>query len=267
MYSTITAIQSEVIEALQEDGIEAEVRNVFKNGTTLYGIMAKCGSMSPTIYVNENTYVVEAVEALKQAIVDAPDFGDSVLSALDFDNVTVYVTNGEVDGVITKQLLGGISYGVSIPIKGYESGYVKLTNDISEKIGVSADDLFTRASANLHQSAKIENLSSVFARLLGTAHEEESESPMYVALTTDDEFGGALLTDTELLESFRKEHGDFWIIPSSIHELIFVPCKVSDGVRLKPMISEVNEGCVSPEERLSDNLFKFDKNGLTVFEA
>lgn len=265
---TVDEIRNQVIEALKAEGIDAETRDVFKNGVMLHGVMAKGEIVSPTIYVDENTYVSKAVEALKKAIAEAPDFGGDPLLALDLDNVTLYVTSGEADGVITRQLLGGVSYGVSIPIKGFESGYVKLKNEIVERFGMSADDLFARASANMHQSANIKSLASVIAEIMGgCASEDEFETPMFVASTGDRTQGGALLTDTALLESFRKEHGDFWIIPSSIHELIFVPCDKADGEALEPMIGEVNGTCVSPEERLSNNLFKFDENGLTVFEG
>jgi hypothetical protein len=264
---TVDEIRNQVIEALKADGIEAEARDVFKNGVMLHGVMAKGETVSPTIYVDENTHVSKAVEALKKAIAEAPDFGGDVMTRLDVESVRLYATNGETDGVITRQLVGNIRYGVSIPVKGVSDGVVKVTENLLNILGVTADDLFDKARRNLHKGANVKSMSQVLSEMMGGIPVPDAPVGMFVAMTSDNINGGAILTDTELLESFRKEHGDFWIIPSSIHELIFVPCDRADGETLEPMIGEVNGTCVSPEERLSNNLFKFDENGLTVFEG
>lgn len=263
---TVDEIRNQVIEALKADGIEAVARDVFKNGTMLHGVMAKGEIVSPTIYVNENTYVSKAVEALKQAIADAPDI-DDVMTRLDVENVRLYATNGEEGGVITRQLVGNIRYGVSIPVKGVSDGVVKVTENLLNVLGVAVEDLFAKARRNLHKSASVKSMSQVLSELMGGMPVPEAPTGMFVAMTSDNINGSAILTDTDFLEDFRKEHGDFWIIPSSIHELIFVPCDKADGEALEPMIGEVNGECVRPEERLSNHLFKFGENGLTVFEG
>ena len=223
--------------------------------------------MSPTIYVDGSTEVNKAVEALKRAVKDALEIGDDVMARLDVESVRLYATNGETDGVITRQLVGNIRYGVSVPVKGVSDGVVKVTENLINILGVTADDLFDKARRNLHKGASVKSMSQVLSELMGGIPVPEAPTGIFVATTSNKINGGAILTDTELLESFRKEHGDFWIIPSSIHELIFVPCDKADGEALEPMINEVNGTCVSPEERLSNNLFKFDENGLTVFEG
>lgn len=264
---TVEEIRNQVIEALNADGIEAEARDVIKNGTMLHGVTAKVGNVSPTIYVDENTEVNKAVEALKRAVKDAPEIGGDVMTRLDVERVRLYATNGEEGGVITRRLVGNIRYGVSIPVKGVSDGVVKVTESLLNILGVTVDDLFDKARRNLHKSASVKSMSQVLSEMMGGIPVPEAPSGMFVAMTSDNMNGGAILTDTELLESFRKEHGGFWIIPSSIHELIFVPCDKADGEALEPMIGEVNGTCVSPEERLSNSLFKFDENGLTVFEG
>lgn len=264
---TVDEVRNQVIEALKANGIEAETRDVIKNGTMLRGVTAKCGNISPTIYVDENTEVNEAVKALKEAVKNAPDFGDDVMTRLDVENVRLYATNGEEGGVITRQLVGNIRYGVSIPVKGVSDGVVKVTENLLNVLGVAVDDLFDKARRNLHKSASVKSMSQVLSELMGGIPVPEAPSGMFVAMTSDKINGSAILTDTDFLEDFRKKHGDFWIIPSSVHELIFVPCDRADGEALEPMIGEVNGQCVRPEEQLSNSLFKFDENGLTVFEG
>ena len=264
---TVEEIRNQVIEALKADGIEAESRDVIKNGTMLHGVTAKCGNVSPTIYIDENTEVNKAVEVLKRAIKDAPDIGDNVMTRLDVENVRLYATNGEEGGVITRKLVGNIRYGVSIPVKGVSDGVVKVTENLLNILRVTVDNLFDKARRNLHKSASVKSMSQVLSELMGGIPVPEAPTGMFVATTSDKINGSAILTDTDFLEDFRKKHGDFWIIPSSIHELIFVPCDKADGEALEPMIGEVNGMCVSPEERLSNSLFKFDENGLTVFKG
>ena len=64
----------------------------------------------------------------------------------------------------------------------------------------------------------------------------------------------------------EKIGGDYYILPSSIHEQLVVP---DDGnmssVDLGNMVREVNATQVSPEERLSDEVYHYDSKDK-VFE-
>lgn len=62
-----------------------------------------------------------------------------------------------------------------------------------------------------------------------------------------------------LLEKFAGEiGGDFYILPSSIHETIFIPAlpSVEEGELLE-IVHRVNAGHVAPEEFLSDNVYRY----------
>ena len=53
--------------------------------------------------------------------------------------------------------------------------------------------------------------------------------------------------------------GDFFLLPSSIHEVILVPDNGKMDYReLEKMVHEVNETQVRPTERLSDNVYHYD---------
>ncbi len=53
--------------------------------------------------------------------------------------------------------------------------------------------------------------------------------------------------------------GSYWIIPSSVHEMLIWPGGTEgDADRLKEIIQEVNEHEVSPENRLSDRVYHYD---------
>lgn len=57
----------------------------------------------------------------------------------------------------------------------------------------------------------------------------------------------------------EKEKSNFYILPSSIHEVLLLPDQGKEAPeRLKDMIAEVNGTQVAPEEVLSDSLYYYD---------
>lgn len=75
-------------------------------------------------------------------------------------------------------------------------------------------------------------------------------------------YGAGVLANTDFLNETKEKYGDFYIFPSSIHEVLFLPLScVGESVQIKEfadMIKEINATQVAPEERLSDNLYIFD---------
>lgn len=76
---------------------------------------------------------------------------------------------------------------------------------------------------------------------------EEREEVMYVLTNEYGIFGAACLLYHQVLEAFsEKIESDFYILPSSVHEVILVPKKDEiKSKRLKTMVKEVNETEVS----------------------
>lgn len=63
-----------------------------------------------------------------------------------------------------------------------------------------------------------------------------------------------------LKEMADRMGGDFFILPSSVHETILLP-DAGEGLNgaLRQMIREVNSTKVAPEEVLSDTLYRYDR--------
>ena len=83
--------------------------------------------------------------------------------------------------------------------------------------------------------------------------------PMFVATNNKKVNGAGVILYEGLLKTFAEKIGsDFYILPSSIHEVIFVPANGDMDVRyLIQMVKEVNATEVSPSEVLSDNVYKY----------
>lgn len=86
---------------------------------------------------------------------------------------------------------------------------------------------------------------------------------MYVLSNKYKHWGAALMTCKSLMDDiadFFRE--DFYILPSSIHEVILVPdSKSLFKDELDALIQEINQTQVPPEEYLSDHAYHYSKKG------
>jgi hypothetical protein len=85
----------------------------------------------------------------------------------------------------------------------------------------------------------------------------KEQEEMYVLTNQDGIFGAACILYNKVLASFSCEISkDFYVLPSSVHEVILVPKREEmETSRLKQMVREVNESEVLEEEILSNNVY------------
>lgn len=95
------------------------------------------------------------------------------------------------------------------------------------------------------------------------------EGAMYV-LTNQEKLNGATaLLDAKIMGEISEKFGEnFFILPSSLHEVLIVPAR--EGMELsvlENMVQEVNATQVAPQDRLSDHVYKYDAQEQSVFRA
>lgn len=98
---------------------------------------------------------------------------------------------------------------------------------------------------------------------------EDNEGPNVLVVTTATCFlGAAAILYPETDKKIRQHDGfekGYYIIPSSIHELLVVPkTYVSDADALKEMLIDVNNSEVEPVDFLSNNIFEMVDGKLKV---
>lgn len=88
----------------------------------------------------------------------------------------------------------------------------------------------------------------------------QMENERMFVLSNDTATNGAIwMTRPEALEEISERvGGDYFVLPSSIHEVIIVADLKFDKDALQDMVISVNQGQVRPEERLSDNVYAYD---------
>lgn len=132
---------------------------------------------------------------------------------------------------------------------------------------ICEDEIYRQAFENLKEDGyQVCDLKSVVKECFpevveDTEEEEDSEECefMYV-LTNQEKYCGAagIFLCAEMFQEIvgRK---NFYILPSSIHELILVvDSGTIDKEMLNGMVKIVNEEQVAPEERLADHVYYFD---------
>lgn len=97
---------------------------------------------------------------------------------------------------------------------------------------------------------------------------------LYVVTNNSNMDGAAVLLDNDYLNDLHKLFGDYWILPSSIHDILILPMQTyekSNGTayaesrnHLLEMIKEVNDTQVTFQEVLSYSLMKYTSNGLEL---
>ena len=157
-------------------------------------------------------------------------------------------------------------------------GSIKVSHELAELWAVDTDTLFAQAQENslkaeppsLHRMEDT-MLSLAFDRdaaenLLENPAPEEAPSQLYVLSNMSKNKGAAVLSYPGVLEKadqlFPK---GFYVLPSSIHELLIVPKSPEiDPRELGEMVRAVNRAEVAKEEQLSDRVYEYDREAGTI---
>lgn len=140
------------------------------------------------------------------------------------------------------------------------SGTVTIRNEHLEMWGISKERLYMDARENMPRLYPAEFMN--MAQLLKQMYEDEegiivNELPMYV-LTNRERIHGAssLLYRKQLEYIWDILQEDFYILPSSVHELIILPkTNGTDECYLSQMVSDINYHHVQQEEILSNHAY------------
>lgn len=146
-----------------------------------------------------------------------------------------------------------------------------ITDPLAESMGLSEEDLFNLAAENTKKifPVKIQTMAEVLKGMFeknGMPEEiieemiPQDEMQMYVITNEYNLNGaGAMLYEKELAELADKVGADLLILPSSIHEVIAIPDMGRDPKELADMVREINASQVDISERLSNQVYKYDR--------
>lgn len=154
---------------------------------------------------------------------------------------------------------------------------ILVSNDLLDKMGVTPEQLHADALENAPElkPAVIKGMSEVMVEMMGADQAERmgivpmepADEQMFVATVPDKIHGAGVMAYQDFMDqAAERVGGDFFILPSSIHEILLVPDNGQMGLEdLQSMVREVNATQVSPEEKLTDNVYHYDSKEK-VFE-
>lgn len=129
---------------------------------------------------------------------------------------------------------------------------------------VPVQEIFETALENSQrkESARFQSLAAVTASILGIESPEEetfNKGEIYILSNQSRDHGAAVLLYPGVLEDVhRKMEGDFYILPSSVHEVLILSKEMGVApAELKKTVMEVNREHVIPEERLGNDVYEF----------
>ena len=133
---------------------------------------------------------------------------------------------------------------------------------------ISVDDLRNTALRNTVIGKKAELIP--MEELLGMPGEEKEDGVPLIHVLTNSErlYGAAAVLYPNLLDSIAEKVGDsFYILPSSVHEMLILPGDIGyDVSSLKELVTFVNTTEVQADEVLSNHVYRFEKGdtGMTI---
>lgn len=164
-----------------------------------------------------------------------------------------------------------------------------VTNILMKQYGIDTDELHGVAIRNMDtlSPASFKSMSETMAELImpdmlsgGMSREEASEmvktmfppeldDGMYVLTNQRKHHGAAMMLSQKTMDEITEKVGkEYFILPSSIHEVLIVPKR--DGMELadlEGMVRDVNGTQVAPHERLSDHVFAYDVKAHELIRA
>lgn len=251
---------------------QVKLQEVMKNnGVILQGLVILTGkqNLSPTIYLNSFLEAYETGVPLVEIVAkildiyrkDTPRDNVDMEFFREYDKVRSEICCRVINRERNRLLLEHIPhvdfldlsicffYAYRNPVLG--NGSILIYNNHMEMWGSSTQELMKLAQENTQRLFpwKLQNMGELF----------ENDVPMWVLSNDKRVHGAACMLYPGVLKAFAdKIQENFYILPSSIHEVILLPESVVDDVEyVRNMIREVNATHVEPEEILSDSLYLY----------
>lgn len=145
---------------------------------------------------------------------------------------------------------------------------VKVTYSLLKRWGISMDTLRRTAFANQRRDCRVHSLEEAVRMAWngswpGEAWQMGTEGTLdpeigYVLTSSRGTWGAAAMADGELMKELLGNR-NYFIIPSSIHEVILIPDNgLLDKKMMDEMVGEVNRSTVAEEEWLGEHCYYYD---------
>ena len=304
--TNINEFAEEIKDAISKKLTDADITviNIKKNNDTdLTGLSIKPANcnIAPTIYLNDyyenhmdakqesiDNIVEDIINVYTKNIDNGIAMGEITDRIHDFEKIKDEIIFKLVNTEKNRDMLTtmphrdildlSIIYCIKVETGSNNMASITIKTDLMKSWkNVTENDLYEAAQTNTPRilPANIVEMTDMLS-MLGVPncmiHQDDDVPdtiPMFICTSSSSSGGNGAVTmiyKGQLDRIYDQIGGEFYIIPSSIHETIIIPAKNDiDPEEIKSIIFDVNRDVVAPEEILSDNLYMYDKeNGLTI---
>ena len=263
------------------ENVKTELTDIVKLGESYKGLVIRKDndSCSPVLnldkaYVSYTTHG-DAVKAVSELAEQANSAAGISLSGTDFGDYEIVkgklfirVSNMEavkdrLDGVPHKEVCDLVmTCHIDVGTLDGANANALVTNALLERYGVTAEQLIQDAISNSVETkpVKVQTLFGILTELSGVEPErDENSENIYVVTNKYGAYGAAALFYPETMARVGKLlGGDYFILPSSIHEMLVLKDDGNQNTeQLAEMVYSVNREQVAPAERLSDHVYHY----------
>lgn len=278
----LKAVEEDMIQFLPEELKDCQIRidTISKNnGTQLEGVVItrKGHAICPTLYLKsfyERYQRGEEFERVLNEIVDAyvnaeRSFSEEFTNYLRVENVILTLVNKERNEELLKTIpfqtcsySNELVYIFRVLISKEAFATMVVTNKLMDACGWETDSLYQAALENTPTllPLKLDSMDSMLSEL-ELYCEQEVPNVMYIVSNEERTFGACAIFYPEVLNKLCNllQSESIVILPSSVHETIVLPFETVQLEELKTMVRQVNEGVVSPEEYLGEQVVVYHK--------
>ena len=255
---------------------------------------------APTIYVddmyerfkkNEDLELTmrEAAELYVKAVEEMPPIPMNLLTENAKDKIYMVIINTESNKDILKDAPHrevndtSVIYRIMVSDDEKGIGSALITNHIAEEMGMDEEQLFKIAAENTPNlfPPVVKPMSQVIFGMLtenGGMPKDVAEQvidgmrggdEMMWIISNSKGVSGAvnMIFEKNLHELSKGLNEDLYILPSSIHEVIAVPASMGDPNELAEMVLQVNTEVVDVSERLSNQVYHYDRDARKLSMA
>ena len=257
---------NDVIRILNDEGYENVriVESLKENGVVKVGVALKGnGNMETIMYIeNTNTNPREMAEEIKKMKKDNMEM-DWLTKEYLLENVLEELLNKEKNlekNIIKKDEENGLvkAFYIDTPI---ENGYMRVTDSMCEYLNVTRNKLYENARKNTeNKEADVIDLGRYMEKMIGLPEGAMGITGTYVVTNKEKVKGAVMILNTKVQNRLSEELGEYYVLPSSRHEVIVVP--KGDNEYLRNMVREVNSKEVSEEDFLSNDVYEVKEGRL-----
>lgn len=246
--------------------------------------------ISPTIYLQDMYERYEACDSLPDvmreiadAITKGMEKSADILAKVDIKNADERIIFQLINAEQNQKLLEGVPYRpfqdlaiiyrVVVDETPDAVASAIITNEMAEYMGKSEAELFELAAENTKRINPVkicgmfETLKMTFAsqdmpdELIESMLPPMPEDELMYVISNQRNVNGAIsmIYEDSLHELAEKLGEDLYILPSSVHEVLAIPASTGEPEQLAEMVYEINMAQVSLEDRLSNQVYHYDR--------